>query len=122
MNVASKIVLALVAAAACSVAAAQTYSSDADRRAANREQALERWRAQQGTTQDSRSDRRYDNDRRGKPSAMQSVRNTTHKAAQSTRNFTHRQLQKSRAFKARQDRRGNPGPTPSVHEPRAIGR
>lgn len=125
MNIVSKIALALVTAASCTVAVAQTYSSDAERRAANREQALERYRASQGTTAARSSDRTTDSDR----SAGAAVRETTHKAAQatrkaarSTRNFTHRQLEKSRAFKARQDARGNPGATPSVHAPRAIGR
>src|SRR4051812_16095552 len=125
MNVVSKIALALVTAASCTVAVAQTYSSDAERRAANREQALERYRASQGTTSGRSTNRRADADR----SPTAGARETAHQAAEatrragrSTRDFTHRQLERSRAFKARQDARGNPGQPSSVHEPRATGR
>jgi hypothetical protein len=112
----SKLVLAMVALGSCVAASAQTYSSDEERRARNREEAIANW------------ERTHDRDGTPQRSDMQprkGVRETTHETAQKTRSFTHRQLDKVRNFGERQQRR-HPRPANATPEsdkaPAAIGK
>ena len=98
----AKIVLAVATFAACAMAGAQTTDqADAQRRAANREEAIARHNA---TTQSSTSNFK-ENTKDAARSTGRAVKSTTHKAAQSTRNFTHRQLTKARNFGERTNRK-----------------
>ena len=119
MKIASKLVLALVAAATCGLAAAQSDVSDQQRRERNREEAIAKWEHQQSGG--AVTERRDDDSIR----PHKSVRENTQHAAQKTRSFTHRQLQKMRHFGARQDAQ-HPGPAHPAREsnkaPTAIGK
>ncbi len=119
MKLIPKIVLALVAAGSCGLAASQTYSSqeDADRRMRNREEAIANHeRMQSGGTMQSRSGTMIRDDeshhgmareniRDAAHAGANTVRSGTHKAASKTRSFTHRQVNKLRNFGERQQRK-----------------
>ena len=99
----AKIVLAVATFAACAMAGAQTTDqADAQRRAANREEAIARHNA---TSQGSSTSNFKENTKDAARSTGRAVKSTTHKAAQSTRNFTHRQLTKARNFGERTNRK-----------------
>ncbi len=97
------------------VAHAATYSSDADRRTQNREEALANWRAANGQTT-ARTTTKPSSERptlrQRTHNTSQSVKGFTHRQAERTRStsqsvkrFTHRQAETVRNFGARQDRR-----------------
>lgn len=81
------------------VAHAATYSSDAERRTQNREEALTKWRnANPNAAQ--RTTMRRDEKR-------PTLRDRTRNGARSVSGFTHRQAESVRHFGQRQDRRMN---------------
>jgi hypothetical protein len=99
MKLPSQIVLAIVAAASCAAAGAQTYSSDQERRLRNREEAIARHERMGDRTADRSSVRAESRD------AAQTVKEKTRHAAQKTKSFTHRTLEKVRNFGERQQRK-----------------
>lgn len=93
-----KILLSLVLAATAAVsgvAHAAQYSSDADRRSQNRDEALTKWRAANGQPADRQ------------PTQPATLRERGREGAQSAKGFTQRQAEKVRNFGERQDRRLN---------------
>jgi hypothetical protein len=118
MKTFAKIAFALVAAASCVAAGAQTWDSQADqeRRARNRDEAIAAWEHQQH----QRSNVAYDD----RETPHKSAREVTHEEASKTRSVTHHQLDKMRHFGAEQNARFH-APDHPVHEvdktPTAIG-
>lgn len=90
--------LVLAAAAITPVAHAAQYASDEDRRTQNREEALSKWRADNGSSAERQ---RADRPRTERTTLRERTRDT----ARSAKNFTERQVDTVRDFGERTDRR-----------------
>lgn len=121
MKILPTLVLVLTAAATCAAGAETSFSSQADqeRRDRNREEALEHYRAANGTADDRAAPRETLRERTH--DTAETVRAKTHRTAQSVRHFTHRQAEKARDFSDRQnarygmDTKPNTAPEDGVH-------
>ncbi len=99
------LVLVVTAAASAAAGAETVISSQAaqERRDRNFDEALTRYRAEHGTTNQAMTG--HETARERTHDAADTVRDKTHRAAQSVRGFTHRQAEKARDFGDRQNAR-----------------
>ena len=105
MKLLPTLVLVVIAAASAAAGAETVLSVQAaqERRERNVDDALVRYRATHGTSEEAVTGKETARERTHE--AAETVRGKTHRAAQTVRGFTHRQAEKARDFGDRQNAR-----------------